>query len=62
MNEERWLNPDDPIIVGTCAGCGYEIYKGDPIYRIDGQMIHTDMECVTEYFKNQCGLTVEEAE
>lgn len=62
MNEERWLNPDDPIIVGTCAGCGYEIYKGDLIYRIDGQMIHKDDECVAEFFKRQNELIEEEAE
>ena len=47
MNEERWLNPDDPVVVGVCPVCFGEIYKGEQVYNVDGEKIHE--ECLLEW-------------
>lgn len=66
MTEKEWLNPDEDEfeVVGHCAGCGYEIYKGDPIYRIFAlDMIHADdPTCIAKYFIDYFELQEEVAE
>lgn len=62
MTEREWLNPDPVEVVGICAGCGYDIVKGESIYRFDGCMIHADNECLAEFFKSYCELQEEVAE
>jgi hypothetical protein len=36
-------------LIGYCAGCGEEIYKGDDIIEIAGEMIHESRECAFDY-------------
>lgn len=60
MNEEMWLTPEDPVIVGTCPVCGGEIYKGETVYRIDGERIHED--CIWEWVHLTYDKDKEEAE
>lgn len=38
--------PPEPPVVGTCALCGRDIYKGEKIYKMDDDWYCTD--CVTE--------------
>lgn len=35
-------NYRDPVPAGICPMCGEPVYKGDPCYIIDGDMIHAD--------------------
>ena len=51
MTEEMWLDQEDPKIIGRCAVCGDEIYEGETIYRIDGDLIHE--ECLREWAENE---------
>ena len=62
MDERTFLNPDPVEVVGICTGCGYDIVKGESIYRFDGCMIHADNECLAEFFKSYCELQEEEAD
>lgn len=63
MTEKEWYTQEEPEVIGTCAGCGYEIRKGDPIYRFEGQMIHADdHECLAEFFRAYHELQEEVAE
>ena len=39
---ERPLEPPEDKPVGYCGFCGGEVYGGDTVYRIDGQLIHED--------------------
>lgn len=41
------LDPPEDVVVGYCACCGDEIYEGDDVYEIDGDLIHDD--CLREY-------------
>lgn len=61
MDERTFLNPDPVEVVGICAGCGYDIVKGEQIYCFEGAMFHTDAECVAEFFKNYHELQEEVA-
>jgi hypothetical protein len=36
-------------VVGYCTGCGEEIYEGDDIIEIAGEMIHESRECTFDY-------------
>jgi len=35
--------------VGYCAGCGDEIYEGDDIIEIMGEMIHESRDCAFDF-------------
>ena len=61
MAEREWLNPDPVEVVGICAGCGYDVVKGETIYRFDGCMLHADIECLAEFFKRYHELQEEVA-
>lgn len=41
------LDPPEDVVIGYCACCGGEIYEGEDIYEIDGDLIHDD--CLSEY-------------
>lgn len=47
---ERPLEPPEDKIYGYCNLCGGEIYEGDTIYEINGQLIHE--ECLEEFAKD----------
>ena len=61
MDERTFLNPDPVEVVGICAGCGYDIVKGESIYCFEGAMFHTDDDCVAEFFRNYHELQEEVA-
>lgn len=46
---ERSLEPPEDVPVGYCEHCGGEIYEGETVYRIDGQLIHED--CLWDFAK-----------
>ncbi len=54
------LDPPMPKILAYCAGCGGEIYKGEEVYEIDGDIIHKDSECLVSYIDPNV-LNIEEA-
>lgn len=46
------LEPPEDKPVGYCAHCGQEIYEGETVYDIDGELIHEDClaDFAAEYF------------
>ncbi|NUJ19322.1 hypothetical protein FKN04_22580 [Bacillus glycinifermentans] len=46
--DERVPAPD---FVGTCEGCGELILKGEEHFDNEGDLIHNDSSCMTEYLK-----------
>lgn len=51
---ERPLDPPEDKIFGYCSCCGREIYEGEEIYNIKGEVIHEDClhDFADEYFKD----------
>lgn len=47
---ERPLEPPEDKPVSYCGFCGGEVYEGDTVYRIDGQLIHED--CLEDFAKD----------
>jgi len=43
-----------------CQGCGGEIYPGEDVYVIDGDITHADWECLVRYIDPEV-MTIEEA-
>ncbi len=64
MNLDRFSwglpDPQDAEVLAYCEGCGGEIYAGEVVYRIKGDIIHAEMECLREYMAPEI-LTIEEA-
>ncbi len=48
------LEPPDDVIVGRCDYCGGEIYEGEDVYEIDGDIIHE--ECLLDFVKNRIAV------
>ena len=59
--ERRWLEDDreEPRVVGTCSHCGEEIYEGDDIIEVDGEMICDSMECLKGFLDAETVGTTE---
>mgnify|MGYP001053982660 CR=1 FL=1 len=57
---ERPLEPPEEKPVAYCGFCDSEIYVGDTVYRIDGQLIHED--CLEDFAKDYFGDCKEEIE
>jgi len=57
---ERPLEPPEDVVVGYCDQCGGEIYEGETVYRIDGQLIHED--CLEDFAKDYFADCKEEVE
>lgn len=51
---EKALEPPKDKIFDYCAHCGGEIYEGETVYNIDGQLIHEDClhDFADDYFKD----------
>lgn len=47
---ERPLEPPEDKPAGYCGFCGGEVYEGDTVYRIDGQLIHEN--CLEDFAKD----------
>lgn len=48
--ETQPTEPPEDVVRGYCSVCKGEIYKGETVYRIDGECIHE--ECRDEYAKD----------
>lgn len=59
--EQDYLEPEDEIIAGTCAGCNGDIYEGEEILYVDGMMCHTDGYCLQSMLVEHFGATEEVA-
>ena len=44
------LEPPEEKPVSRCDFCDGEIYEGDAVYRIDGELIHED--CLEDFARN----------
>lgn len=44
--------PEEPLVVGECAGCGEDIYLGDEVYDFGDGLTHQDSECCQQYVSN----------
>ncbi len=53
-------NPADAKVMAECAGCGGEIYAGDFVYVLDGDIVHSDVDCLLSYLDLEM-IPVEEA-
>jgi hypothetical protein len=53
-------NPADAKVMAECAGCGGEIYEGEDVYIVNGDITHLDYECLMKYIDPEVA-TVEEA-
>ena len=51
---ERPLEPPEDKPIAYCDYCGGEIYEGETVYSIDGQLIHEDClhDFADDYFKD----------
>ena len=52
--------PAEARIVCYCQGCGGEIYEGEEVYDINGDITHADWECLVQYIDPKV-TTIEEA-
>ena len=59
---DRWKTrePDYPRPVTRCAQCKDEIYEGDEVYNVDGDLIHTD--CFEDYARKVLSPSLEYVE
>ena len=44
-----------------CQGCGDEIYEGEEVYVINGDIMHADWECLVRYIDPEI-KTIKEGE
>ena len=47
------LEKGETQVVGECAGCGEDIYEGQDIYDCEGELIHQNEECCSQYVSNR---------
>ena len=47
-------------VMAECAGCSGEIYPGEEVYVIYGEILHSEWECLMEYIGVRI-MTIEEA-
>lgn len=40
---------DEDEVAGYCEGCGAALYVGDPVYIVDGAVLHRDEDCLAKY-------------
>jgi len=64
MDFDRYLDGGayEEVAVGTCAGCGREIYEGEDIIQIDEHMCHDDGDCIREMLFAEFGAEEKTAE
>lgn len=64
MNLDRFSQglPDlqDAEILTYCEGCGGEIYEGEDVYVVEGEILHAEWECLAQYIDPEV-KTIEEA-
>ena len=64
MNLDRFSqglpDPQDAEVMAYCEGCGGEIYPGEDVYCVNGDILHMEWECLYRYIDPEL-KTVEEA-
>lgn len=45
-------DPQEKWVVDECVGCGGEIYAGDSVWEVGGDMLHQRDECAVRYVKD----------
>ena len=53
-------DPADAKVMARCKACDAEIYEGEFVYRIEGDIICRDGGCLAEYIAPDC-MTIEQA-
>ena len=54
-------DPQEAEVKAYCEGCGGEIYEGEEVYVVDGEvLLHAEWECLVKYIGPKL-MTVEEA-
>ena len=48
MSKGCKVSPERPTC-WYCQGCGDEIYEGEEVYVINGDIMHADWECLVRY-------------
>jgi hypothetical protein len=43
-----------------CEGCGGEIYEGEDVYVVEGEILHAEWKCLVQYIDPEV-KTIEEA-
>lgn len=51
---ERPLDPPEDKVFGYCDHCDGEIYVGEVVYEIDGDIIHED--CLLDYVRDNLAV------
>lgn len=54
ITPEPPLDPPEDKVFGYCDQCGGEIYEGEDIYEIDGDIIHED--CLLDYAREKLAV------
>lgn len=64
MNLDRFAqglpDPQNAKVMAYCEGCGGEIYEGEDVYVVNGEILHDDWECLVQYIDPDV-KTIEEA-
>jgi len=64
MNLDRFSqglpDPQDADVLAYCEGCGGEIYQGEEVYVVEGDILHAEWECLVRYIDPEF-KTIEEA-
>ena len=47
-------------VMAECAGCSGEIYPGEEVYVVEGEILHAEWECLVQYIDPEV-KTIEEA-
>ena len=64
MNLDRFSqgmpDPQEAKVMAYCKGCVKEIYEGEDVYVVDGNVLHAETDCLVMYI-NPEHTTIEEA-
>lgn len=48
----KYLDPKEPTVIGTCEGCGEEVLDFEEAIEFDGDvLLHDEFDCITEYVR-----------
>jgi hypothetical protein len=53
-------DPQEAEVKAYCEGCGGEIYEGEDVYVVEGEILHAERECLVQYIDPEI-KTIEEA-
>ena len=53
-------DPQEAEVKAHCEGCGGEIYAGEEVYVVEGEILHAEWDCLVKYIDPEV-KTIEEA-